>query len=379
MKKNLIILLFAATLFSCNNNNSFRVTGNISDAEGETLYLEHNGLSKTTILDSVKLGSNGKYKFKEACPEYPDFYNLRISNKTITFAVDSCEAIEIQGKLNNFATDYVVTGSEVSVQIQSLRKSVMNIQKKAYEFNSKMGATVRNAKIAEIESDIEIHKAMAQKLILENPRSAAAYFAIYQKINNTFLFSPYVKSDRPFCAAVATSYNAYMPEYERTKNIYNLVIDAIHSERMAKDKEAWNEVLEKQGKGYINIKLNDNKNTAKNLSSLEGKVVLIDFSAYESSRSVDYTFALRELYNKYHSRGFEIYQVSLDRNKIIWEQSVENIPWICVRDDDGPNSIYVSSYNVSSSPTSFLMDRNGTIILRSAGIESLRNAIEKSL
>src|ERR1035437_6140006 len=129
-----------------------------------------------------------------------------------------------------------------------------------------------------------------------------------------------------------------MAEYNRTKNLYNLVIDAIRTERTAKNKEAWNEVLEKQGKGYIDIELNDSKGVTHKLSSLEGKVVLIDFSAYASDQSVDYTFALRDLYNKYHSRGFEIYQISLDDNKQLWEQSIANIPWICVRDENGPNS-----------------------------------------
>jgi len=216
-------------------------------------------------------------------------------------------------------------------------------------------------------------------MILQNPRSAAAYFAIYQKVNDTYLFSPYIKSDRPFCAAVATSYNTFMPEYERSKNLYALVIDAIRTDRKAKDKEAWNEVLATQGTGYINIILPDKNNVEHKLSSIIGKVILIDFSEYESKQSVDYTFSLRELYDKYHSRGFEIYQISLDQDKQLWQTATKNIPWICVRDVNGPNTKYAVSYNVSEIPTTFLMDKKGNILSRSLGLDELRKAIEKNL
>ena len=129
----------------------------------------------------------------------------------------------------------------------------------------------------------------------------------------------------------------------------------------------------------INISLPDKNKKTQNLSDLVGKMILIDFSAYENEQSVDYTFALRELYNKYHSRGFEIYQVSLDRNKMLWEKSVANIPWICVRDENGPNAICASSYNVSSIPTTFLMNKKGSIIGRSLNFEELNREISNGL
>lgn len=379
MKKALVILLIFAGLASCKQNNRFSVSGTIKDAEGGILYIEHTALFKTTIIDSVKLGSSGEFHFKSDRPAYPDFYRLHLNDKIITFAVDSCEDINIEAKDKNFATDYTLTGSETSIQIQKLRKSVMNIQRKANALSSQLSKEELNAKIADIENDIEVHKEMARKLILQNPSSIAAYFALYQKVNNTYLFSPYIKSDKPYCAAVATSFNAYMPDYERTKNLYSLVLDAITKERSAKQKEAWSEVLAKEGTGYIDIALQDKNNVTRKLSELDGKVVLIDFSAYESDQSVNYTFALRELYNKYHSKGLEIYQVSLDENKQRWEQSVANIPWVCVRDEKGPGTTYAVSYNISSIPTTFLLDKHGNIIARSLEFDELRKAIEKCL
>lgn len=379
MKKTLIVLLILVGMISCKQHNKFYISGSVKGAGNEMLYFEHSGLLKTTILDSVRLRPNGSFKFRSKRPAYPDFYRLRLDNKIITFAVDSCEEITIDARSDNFATGYKVTGSATSSQIQVLRKSVMNIQRLANELASINNENERSAKVAVIEKDIEAHKEMARKMILQNPRSAAAYFAIYQQVNDTYLFSPYIKSDRPYCAAVATSYNTFMPDYERSKNLYALVLDAIRTDRKEKDKEAWNEVLANHGTGYINIILPDKNNVERKLSSLIGKVILIDFSAYESKQSVDYMFSLRELYTKYHSRGFEIYQVSLDQNKQLWQQAIENIPWTCVRDANGPNTRYVASYNVSEIPTTFLVDKKGNIIARSLGFNELKKSIEKYL
>ena len=57
----------------------------------------------------------------------------------------------------------------------------------------------------------------------------------------------------------------------------------------------------------------------RSLSDLRGKVIVLDFSAIEMEQSKGYIFELRELYNRYQSRGMAIYSVSLDRNKLLWE------------------------------------------------------------
>ncbi len=379
MKKSLLFLLIISLFVSCNQKNKFRVHGKVIDGAGKILYFEHNGLTATVVLDSVKLGSDGEFSFKSVRPKYPDLYRLRLNGNIITFGVDSCENISVDAKMNNFATDYTLTGSETSLQIQKLRKSVMNIQTKVNQINQTMTVVEQNAKIADIEKDIDVHKDMARKLILQNPRSLAAYFAIYQQINNTYLFSPYQKEDKPYCAAVATSFTTFMPEYERSKNLYNLVIDAIKQERNQKEKQTWNQILSKADAGYINIVLPDNKNVERKLSSIEGKVVLIDFAIYETKQNADYTLSLRDLYKKYHNRGFEIFQISVDKDKTAWQQAVETIPWICVRDENGQETKYLDSYNVKAIPTAFILNKKGVIVGRYNSIPEIQAAVEKNL
>ena len=377
--KKLLFLAIVAMLWSCNSNDKFKVEGTIADADGKTVYFEHIGLIKTLTIDSAKLNDNGNFKFNSPRPEYPDFYRLRIGTQTIDFAVDSCEQIQITAKIDSFSTGYEITGSQNSKDIQTLRKSIWNIQRKVNSINPEITSEQRNRLVTEITNDIEQHKVMARNIILQNPRSTTAYFAIYQKINNAYVFSPYAKEDKPFCAAVATSYNAFMPEYDRTKNLYNLVMDAIKTERNQIANQQWKNIIENSATGYIDIVLNDRNDQVRKLSELEGKLVLIDFSAYEMKNSVQYTFELRELYNKYHSKGFEIFQVSLDRNSLLWKESTANLPWVCVREDNTSNKSFSATYNVQQLPSLFLLSKKGIIIGRDYDFKSLDEQISKNL
>lgn len=379
MKKYLVSILIVGLLTACNTGNKFKVEGIIEGGGGEMVYLEHTGLMKSTIIDSTRINSEGEFSFRADRPAYPDFYKLTLASKQIYFAIDSTETIRIESSFDNFSNEYTISGSESNTDIQKLRKSVIEIQKKANQIVRGMSEPDRNQLVDEIVAMVETHKAMARPIILKNPKSTAAYFAIFQKINNTYIFSPYVKEDRPYCAAVATSYHTFMPDYERSKNLYNLVMDAITMERQARRQENWQEIVKEIGTGFIDIELPDKQGINRKLSDLKGKVILVDFSAYESRESVQYTFALRELYNKYASRGFEIYQVALDRNKLLWQESVANIPWVCVRDEKGPNTVYAASYNVSSLPSYFLISRSGDIIGRDMDLQTLEKAIEKQL
>jgi hypothetical protein len=174
MNKYLLIAALTIGLFACNSSDNFKINGKISNAADETLYLENIGLAKTISIDSVKMDKNGDFKFKGKRPEYPDFYRLRLGTKTIDFAVDSCEEISINADAKNFSTEYKLEGSQNSIEIQTLRKSLSDIQRKVNNITSEMSTDERNKIIADVQVDIENHKVIARKLILQNPRSTVA-------------------------------------------------------------------------------------------------------------------------------------------------------------------------------------------------------------
>ncbi len=378
MRKILFIFL-AVIITSCTQSDKFMVSGTVEGGTGEMIYLIHNGLMKTTVLDSLTISQDTKFSFKAQSPEYPDFFSLKIANKQIQFAIDSTETIEIHTSLDKFSTDYKISGSESSADIQTLKASVRKVQQKAKEISPNLSSAERKRLIDQLSILVEEYKAVAKPIIMKNPRSTAAYYAIYQQIGGAYIFSPYDKSDRQFCAAIATSYNTFMPDYNRSQNLTATVLDAIKAERQEKSRETWREIVEQAGIGYIDIELADKNGKMRKLSDLSGKVVLLDFSMHGVEGSVEYTFALRELHNKYAPRGFEIYQVSLDASQYIWEDAVAHLPWVCVRDADGPNTRAVQNYNLQSIPTYFLIDRNGDIIGRNLDFSALSKEIEKLL
>lgn len=375
--RKIIYCFLLISMVACTYNNKFTIEGVIDGGAGDTIYLEHTGLNASVVIDSAEIKSNGEFRFKANRPSYPDFYKLIVNGKQLHFAVDSTETIRISASLESLSTNYEITGSLTNNDIQKLRISVASLQKKADELAKAIEQTERDEIVDLLTRMIEEHKAMARSIILKNPKSAAAYFAIFQKVNDIYIFSPYEKEDRPYCAAVATSYHTFMPEYERSKNLHALVLDAINAERMQRRQQTLLEMLESAQTGFIDIELPDRNGVIHKLSDLKGKVILLDFSAYESRESVQYTFALRELHRKYSSAGLVIYQVSLDRNKTIWNDATATIPWISVRDLNGPATTAAVSYNVTSIPTYFLIDANGDIVGRDMNLKDLENAISQ--
>ena len=131
--------------------------------------------------------------------------------------------------------------------------------------------------------------------------------------------------------------------------------------------------------GIIELALQDNKGVTRKLTDLKGKVVLLDFHLFAGEQSTKRIMMLRELYNKYHAAGFEIYQVSVDPDEHFWKTSTAALPWISVRDENGIQGASVAKYNVQSIPTFFLIDRSNTLRSRDVQIKDLDAAIKALL
>ena len=138
------------------------------------------------------------------------------------------------------------------------------------------------------------------------------------------------------------------------------------------------QLIDNTENAFLDIALTDDNGITQSLSDLRGKVIVLDFSAIEMEQSQGYIFELRDLYNQYHNRGLAIYSVSLDRNKLLWEDGVVNLPWTNVY--AGEQAIEVlTRYNVQSLPTLFLLDRKGNVQGRYTDFKKLDADIRKYL
>ncbi len=371
----------AFTLGSC-GNKKFRIDGQISGADGSMLYLENLSLDGPVAVDSVKLGAEGTFEFTGDASQAPEFYRLRIGGDIVNISIDSTETVSIKASMPGMAANYTVEGSENCAVIKELAMKQMALQAQiiAIQNNAMLGLDATRDSIMKI---IDAYKNdVKMNYIFKDPMKSSSYFALFQTIGNSLIFNPRQNEDDiKVFAAVATSWDVYHPDAVRGKNLHNITIEGMKNIRIVQNKMA------KQGidpsritvSNIIDVTLLDNKGKARSLTDLKGNVVLLDFHVFGTKESTKRIMKLREIYNKYHDRGLEIYQVSLDPDEHFWKTQTAALPWISVRDPQGLNSRNLSSYNVQSLPTFFLVDRSNVLYKRDAQIQDLDAEIQKLL
>ena len=375
------VILAAMTAASC-SNNKFNVEGQIANAGDSVLYFENVGLEGIQVLDSVKLGGDGSFAFSGNPTEAPEFYRLRIADQIINVSIDSTETVQIKGEYPGMAANYTVSGSYNCDKIRELALKQMALQAKAIavQQNTALGVKVIGDSIQNL---MDAYKDdVKQNYIFKEPNKAYAYFALFQTLGQWLIFNPRTdKDDIKAFAAVATSWDTYYPHAERGQNLHNIAIEGMKNQRIiaAQNKELEVDASKVSEAGVFDIALLDNKGQMRHLTDLKGQVVLLDFHVFATEESPARILSLRELYNKYHAQGFEIYQVSLDPDEHFWKQQTEALPWVNVRDADGVNSQRLMIYNVMSIPDYFLIDRGNNIVTRAANIKDLEAEIKKLL
>lgn len=376
------VSLTAACLLASCDNRKFSVEGAVAGAKDSTLYLENMSLDGPVVVDSAKLGQDGEFRFTGEAPEAPEFYRLRIHDQIINLSVDSTETITVKATYPAMATNYVVEGSAECATIRELALKQIDLQARvrAVSMDASLAAeTARDSIMSMVEAYKDVVK---REYIYKAPMRASSYFALFQAIGGMLIFNPRESAeDIKAFAAVATSWDTYHPDAVRGKNLHNIALEGMKNIRAMRNKIAKSQISADKlvVSDLIDVALVDNKGNLRRLSDLGGKVVMLDFHVFAHRESPARIMKLRELYDKYHGRGFEIYQVSLDADEHFWKTQTAALPWISVRDPLGVDSEALASYNVGAIPTFFLIDRNNAISKRDAQIKDLDAEIERLL
>lgn len=380
----LAVSLMMLGAVSC-SNKKFEVSGNITDAKDSLLYFENMSLNGPVVVDSTKLDADGNFSFAVDAPSAPEFYRLRIAGQIINVAADSTEHVTIKAAYPTMASQYEVSCSDECAKIKELAIGQMALQ-------ATINNIVRNTNLNDDVMRDSIRVILAQykegvknNYIFKEPMKAYAYFALFQTIalgyENVLVFNPRSNEDDvKVFAAVATSWDTYYPKAERGLNLHNIAIEGLKNIRIMKaEQQQTVDPSKVEYTGVIDIALPDNKGNIRKLSSLKGKVVMLDFHLFATKESTARIMQLRELYNKYHAQGFEIYQVSIDPDEHFWKTSVAALPWICVHSDDGLNAAELGMYNVKDIPTYFLIDKNNVLQKRDVQIKDIDAEIKALL
>lgn len=367
------LALMAAMLTSC-NNKKFHINGTVTEAKDSVLYLENMSLDGPVVVDSVKLDDKGAFSFSGKAPDAPEFYRLRIAGQIINLSVDSTETVDVKASYPSMATGYTVDGSAECATIRELALKQIDLQNRviAVQNNPNLGYDLTRDSIGKLVAAYK--EDIKRNYIYKAPMRASSYFALFQTLGNMLIFNPRENADDvKVFAAVATSWDTYHPDALRGKNLHNIAIEGMKNVRIMRNKMAAQNIdaSKVNVSNIIEISLLDNQGNRRSLTDLKGKVVMLDFHVFGSNGSTKRIMEMRELYNKYHDRGFEIYQVAFDPDEHFWKTQTAALPWISVRDPQGLQSQNLAAYNVSSIPTFFLIDRNNEVKKRDSQITDI--------
>ena len=365
------------------NERKFHVDGTIENAADSTLYFENMSLNGPVKVDSVKLSADGSFSFDGKAPSVPEFYRLRIAGQIINIAIDSTETVNIKAQYPGMASQYEVSGSDDCTRIKELAIMQMQLQAQvnAIANSPQLGADAVNDSVANV---IENYKnTVKTQYIFREPMKASSYFALFQTLyaggQSVLIFNPRSSAeDVKVFAAVATSWDTFYPNEERGANLHNIAIEGMKDVRLAQSRMAGATIdaSKVSTTGIIDFTLADNKGVQRSLSSL--KVVLLDFHLFANEKSMQRIMMLRELYNKYHAAGFEIYQVSVDQDEHFWKTQTAALPWVSTRVDDSTDKV-LQLYNVAQIPTFFLLDKNCNVVKRDVQIKDVDAEIKALL
>ncbi len=372
----LIILGFAG----CNKPHKSEISGVISNAAGRTIYLEELMVANLRQVDSVKITKNGEFTFRHQV-SIPTFFLLKLSeNNFITLLVDSTEVVKIKADALNFAREYMVEGSPGSILVQELNDKLNTTKQRLDSITSlyslyadrtdfpKLKEQLDNAYEKIIEDQINY----STSFVSEHPFSMASVLALYQKFDN----ENYVVRDIQALRIAASALNSFYPQSDHVKALYQNTLQLIARER----NENLRKFIDETGTNSPEIILPDQKGNDIALSSLKGKYVLLHFWSALDQDSRIVNSVLVEAYQKYRNKGFEIYQVSVDKDRQPWINAIQNdkLTWINVGDMSGSIQA-VMHYNIQAIPFNYLLDKDGVVIARNLNGPALDRTLSNLL
>ena len=384
MRKILVFAAFLMTLCSC-DKDGIVIKGTLDNASNEYIYLQELTVDDKGLTDSVSLGKSGSFKFKRKIT-YPVFYSMWVgkNHKYVTLLAHPGDRIKITGKADKFFQSYQVTGSDDSKKVQLVTQRLSKTIQGIDSLNNVYHQFAGNPNIVNIYKVLSLNcsnliadqRKFTISFIEQNPSSLASILALYQKIDSVnWILGE--EGDLKYYLKVDSSLYS---KYRNTPHVASLHANVI---KMKEQQQALNmqRLLSIMGAKSPEIAMPTLKGDTLKLSSFKGKVVLLYFWASWNDDSRKLNKELITLYNNFKPKGFEIYQVSLDKSKDDWVKAIkeDGLWWPQVSDLKYWQSPVVNLFNFSKLPTSYIIDRNGFIISRDLSGEELTKKIASSL
>ncbi len=375
-------LLPLLLILSCSRGQKVEMTIFVENSDTCTLYLDEQGIGEIRQIDSVRVKKDGRFRMKDRI-ENPTFYNLHTGGRQIIpLLLTPGTSAEIQADMQDFAKDYEITGSVESIYLQEMnrtlavtKRQVDSLQKILQE-NAEADEEFIQQLSASYQEIIQRQRRYSIQFILEHMTSMASIYALYQKIDE----NNFVLNDNRDIQLVKITSEALDTIWPGSEHVQALKRDAANLEETFYNQQ-WRQVVETAESKFPDIRLPDPNGDTIALSSLEGKVILLSFWASWDKASVSHNIPLKGIYDNYHSRGLDIYQVSFDNDREAWVNAIQfdELPWINVSELSYPESTVAGIYNLEELPVVFLIDRKGQIVGKNFNRIDLDRKIQRLL
>ena len=384
LKNIFAIGTIAIALASCSGskNGGFELKGTLTNSAGETLVLEQMSQKGATVIDSVQIDEKGNFKFEHARLPQMDFYRLKITDANFAIIVaDSTQQLNFTGDAKQLGKAYTVEGSPDTKHFINLNTVLQKSNAAFDSLKTAFSAVMMSLQMDSLKMDslnnvaekayMEIIERGTPELIkkVESFPGTIANFSAFNYIN----IEKYLPVYEKVSVALQDKYPASFYTKELKTNLENY-------KKQFELKESQNKAMP-TGAAMPDIQLNNPDGKLIALSSFKGKIVLVDFWASWCGPCRRENPNVVRVYNKFHSKGFEVYGVSLDEEKDKWVKAIEKdgLPWTHVSDLGGWQSSVCATFNITAIPFTILVDRKGNIAAKGLRGEELEKKVEELL
>jgi thiol-disulfide isomerase/thioredoxin len=377
MINKLSLFLFLILVISGCKNSTIQISGKLQNpVKGVYIYLNELKTEWASV-DSLKIGEDGKFNFKREVT-LPAFYLIKINNNDFfTTLIEPGEKLRIEAMYDSLNFPSFMSGSKGSEKMVAYNKALRNTISKLMSLNEIYSQNSGNPDMSKVVQSLD---SMAQqylneiniytkKYIDQNIKSMISLAALYQQVApNVYVLDP-VRDIKYFVKVDSSLYSQY-PESAPVK--------ALHEQVQSLISRAGATAFLKAGDEAPEISLPNADGKIVNLSSTRGNIVLLDFWASWCNPCRKENPNLVKAFNQYHSKGFKIFQVSLDKTKEEWLKGIgeDNLnQWIHVSDLKYWNSAVVPLYKIETIPFNMLLDNQGKIIATNLRGEDLQKKL----
>ncbi len=373
-KQTLFVTLTAAVVMCGCQSSKVKISGRFVGSDARSIYLEQVSPQAQTIVDSTVLDAEGGYRFLlRGVDRTPSLYNVVYNGERIPLLLAGGDRVTL-GSVGSVIRNYTVEGSAESALLGEFYRNFVagaqQLDRTAARFAHEDLSEAERKRLAE-EYGREYYRIRREQLrfIIENQSSLAAVYALYQRLpGDTHLFNG--DSDVVYFRTVADAVEERYPESPYLASLRAEIA------RMDAGISLASQISETN---YPDLELTDIFGKKVRLSTLAGKVILLDFWSAELGNSNVFNAELKEIYDKFagSETPFEVYQVAIDTSKALWITAVQEqqLPWISVSDLRGGASTALALYNVQKLPANFLIDKQGTIVAKNIYGKSLEDKL----